>query len=53
MRTPVASGFQWKTLRFIGMIFHDFRDAYAFAVQIGWRNAFGESVSPKGGFRRK
>ena len=59
MRTPVASGFQWKTLRFIGMILHDFQDAYAFAVQIdsmeaiGWRNAFGESVSPKGGLRRK
>ena len=41
------------------MIFRDFRDTYAFAVQIGskgaigWRNAFGESVSPKGGLRRK
>lgn len=52
MRTPVASGFQWKTFRFIGMILHDFQDAYAFAVQIdsmeaiGWRNAFEKSLSP-------
>ena len=52
MRTPFASGFQWKSFRFIGIIFHDFQDAYAFAVQIdskgtiGWRNAFEKSLSP-------